>query len=181
MTKNSIAVFAGAVMGIALSANAFAGTYSSQNMAAQFESPSDWTISESNDIAPYISLLPGPEEARSRQGVGMSITIEVPFDGPIPTDLSQVRGYFDGYMTEGGRPYTVVSEEDTSVAGYPAKQITFLNEYQSMPGQPARHKEIFFFSPNGELFMISYSGLDTVFEQYWQEARVVIDTFRFTA
>lgn len=155
---------------------AFAGTFRSDDLRMQFESPSGWTVSEP---APgHVSLLPILEEARSRQGVGMSIGIEEAYEVELPADLAGVRNYFIAYM-QGGRPYTIVSETDITVAGYPAKQIMYTGEFEGISG-PARHASIFVFGPSGWLYNIRYSALETVFDKYWQEARVALDTLQFT-
>ena len=164
-----------------LSAAELATPFSSVGLKIQFITPANWTVKESKDqSSPSVFILPNDPQASTDEGTGMYFFQEEPWDAPLPAKLSGVMAYFRATRDAAGNSYTVLSEEDISVGGYPAKKITYTANFDSKTLKGlARYVEIFTYGPTRYLYNFQYSSLDRTFDKYWPKAKAVIDSIRF--
>ena len=183
MSKNSAqgTLFLSAALflcAVSITSPAYAGTFRSDNPGVEFQSPVGWEISESGGPGYAIFILPGAKEARSTQGVGFQIYKRKSWFGPeLPSGPSGAGDFFRAMMAEYKAVYTPISEQETTLGGFPAKEIIYTNTLTSVSGI-VRHKQIYVFV-NGSMFDIRFSALETVFERYWDEFKIVFDTLKF--
>lgn len=173
--------FAFVVLGITLFASAaFAEPYTAQDLGLRFEMPSGW--STEGEIGggmmgdPSLFLLPSAEEERSRNAVGVWVIGQTAGKAGVPTDLSQVVDNFSSQMAW-AKEYTLLSEENVTIGGRPAKQIIYRGVVNGIE-EKIRHSITFVFHKD-RLLKIDFSSTESHYDAQRQQAASFFDTLTF--